>query len=30
MGGDFDPKKARIKLMLMLANKDTDYKSFMY
>lgn len=30
MGGDFDPKKARIKLMLMLANNDIDFDSFMH
>lgn len=30
MGGDFDPKKARIKLMLMLANDDIDFDSFMH
>lgn len=29
MGGDFDPKKARLKLLLMLANGDTNYASFM-
>lgn len=30
MGGDFDPKKARLKLMLMLANETMDFESFMY
>lgn len=30
MGGDFDPKKARLKLLLMLANEDTNYDSFMH
>ena len=30
MGGDFDPKKARIKLMLMLANNNNDFDSFMH
>lgn len=30
MGGDFDPKKARIKLMLMLANGVADFESFMH
>ena len=30
MGGDFDPKKARLKLLLMLANENTDYDSFMH
>ncbi|MEG0471315.1 MAG: asparaginase [Solibacillus sp.] len=30
MGGDFDPKKARIKLMLMLANGATNFDSFMH
>jgi len=30
MGGDFNPKKARIKLMLMLANNDENYESFMH
>lgn len=29
MGGDFQPKKARIKLMLMIANGIEDYSSFM-
>lgn len=29
MGGDFDAKKARIKLMLMLANNDDSYETFM-
>lgn len=29
MGGDFDPKKARIKLMLMLANDVVEPESFM-
>lgn len=29
MGGDFQPKKARIKLMLMIANRIEDYTSFM-
>jgi len=28
MGGDFEPKKARLKLMLMLANKVQGYNSF--
>lgn len=30
MGGDYDPKKARIKLMLMLANGVDDFESFMH
>lgn len=30
MGGDFEAKKARIKLMLMLANDETNYHSFMH
>lgn len=30
MGGDFDPKKARLKLMLMLANGTTKFDSFMH
>ena len=30
MGGDFDPKKARLKLLLMLANGSTDFDSFMH
>ena len=30
MGGDFDPKKARIKLMLMLSNSEIDFDSFMH
>ncbi len=30
MGGDFDPKKARLKLLLMLANENTNYDSFMH
>ena len=30
MGGDFDPKKARLKLLLMLANDNTDFDSFMH
>lgn len=30
MGGDFDPKKARLKLMLMLANHSTNFDSFMH
>lgn len=30
MGGDFHPKKARLKLMLMLANNSNDFKSFMH
>lgn len=30
MGGDFDPKKARLKLMLMLANGATNFDSFMH
>ncbi|AWE06970.1 asparaginase [Lysinibacillus sp. 2017] len=30
MGGDYDPKKARLKLLLMLANEDTNYDSFMH
>lgn len=30
MGGDFDPKKARLKLMLMLANGSTNFDSFMH
>lgn len=30
MGGDFDPKKARIKLMLMLANDVVESESFMH
>lgn len=30
MGGDFDSKKARIKLMLMLANDIEFYESFMH
>ncbi|MER1985455.1 MAG: asparaginase [Solibacillus sp.] len=30
MGGDFDPKKARIKLMLMLANDAVEQESFMH
>lgn len=29
MGGDFDPKKARLKLMLMLANGEKSFESFM-
>jgi len=29
MGGDFQPKKARIKLMLMLANGEENFDSFM-
>lgn len=30
MGGDFDPKKARLKLLLMLANGNSDFDSFMH
>ena len=30
MGGDFDAKKARIKLMLMLANNNDLYDTFMH
>ncbi|WP_274309692.1 asparaginase [Solibacillus daqui] len=30
MGGDFDPKKARLKLLLMLANGNTNFDSFMH
>ena len=30
MGGDFNPKKARLKLLLMLANGNTDFDSFMH
>ncbi len=30
MGGDFDAKKAALKLRLMLANDDTDYATFMH
>ena len=30
MGGDFDPKKARLKLLLMLANGKTNFESFMH
>ena len=30
MGGDFEPKKARLKLLLMLANANTDFDSFMH
>lgn len=30
MGGDFDPKKARLKLLLMLANGNTDFDTFMH
>ncbi|MFJ3387758.1 asparaginase [Lysinibacillus sp. NPDC086135] len=30
MGGDFDAKKARIKLMLMLANNNDMYDTFMH
>lgn len=30
MGGDYDAKKARIKLMLMLANNDDSYETFMH
>lgn len=30
MGGDFDPKKARMKLMLMLANDAVEHDSFMH
>lgn len=30
MGGDFDPKKARLKLLLMIANGNTDFETFMH
>jgi L-asparaginase len=30
MGGDFDPKKARLKLLLMLANNNNEFDSFMH
>ncbi|MCH7321214.1 asparaginase [Solibacillus sp. MA9] len=30
MGGDFDPKKARLKLLLMLANGNSNFDSFMH
>lgn len=30
MGGDFDPKKARLKLLLMLANGRTNFDTFMH
>lgn len=30
MGGDFDPKKARLKLLLMIANGNTNFDTFMH
>ena len=30
MGGDFDPKKARMKLLLMIANGNTNFDTFMH
>lgn len=30
MGGDFDPKKARLKLLLMIANGNKNFDTFMH